>query len=224
MSVQNVISLAQKKDAELKIIEGLHNHEAGHKIHNISLNQKDKSTSPPGPCHDCNGLHFIKDCDKAICFRCKPNLNNHSPAKCPKKCHSNCPINNNLPHRHNTRNTHEANNYTESNLQLAVSTNKPDQMADLLEATRQMTQYFKKSIKHIPSHTKHNNHCQQISSMHHADRHKHRTHCHKDKVNDITSDTDNPQITPPETDKTIHDIVVDSSDNDIFCFRLQMTS
>ena len=38
-----------------------------------------------------------------------------------------------------TRNTHEANNYTEPNLQLSVSTNKPDQIPKLLEATRKMT-------------------------------------------------------------------------------------
>ena len=63
MSVQNAISLAQKKDTELKIIEGLHNHEADHKIYNITINQKDKPTSLPGPCHSCNGPHFIIDCD-----------------------------------------------------------------------------------------------------------------------------------------------------------------
>ena len=68
MSVQNAISLAQMKDAELKIIEGLNNHEVDHKIHNITLNQKDKPTSPSGPCHACNGPYFIKDCDEAICL------------------------------------------------------------------------------------------------------------------------------------------------------------
>ena len=34
-SGQNAITLAQKKDAELKIMEGLHNQDSGHKINNI---------------------------------------------------------------------------------------------------------------------------------------------------------------------------------------------
>ena len=34
-SVKNAITLVQKNDAELKIIEGLHNHDLGHEIHNI---------------------------------------------------------------------------------------------------------------------------------------------------------------------------------------------
>ena len=38
-------------------------------------------------------------------------------------------------------------------------------------------------------------------------------HCHKDKVNETTSDTHTPQITPTETNKTIHNTDVDSSDN-----------
>ena len=41
-SVQNAIMLAQKKDAELKIIEGLHNHDSGHEIHNIYPSWNDK--------------------------------------------------------------------------------------------------------------------------------------------------------------------------------------
>ena len=48
--VQNTIMLVQKKDTELKIIEGLHNHDLDHEIHNINLSQNDKSNSP-GPCH-----------------------------------------------------------------------------------------------------------------------------------------------------------------------------
>ena len=37
-SVQNIIRLAQKKDAEPKIIEGLYNHDSGHKINNMYPN------------------------------------------------------------------------------------------------------------------------------------------------------------------------------------------
>ena len=40
--VQNAITLVQKKDAELKMIEGLHNHNTYHKIHNINLSHNDK--------------------------------------------------------------------------------------------------------------------------------------------------------------------------------------
>ena len=58
--------------------------EADHAIHNISLNQKEKPSKPPGPCHTFNGpLTSLKDCDEAICLRCKPSFNDHSPAKCP---------------------------------------------------------------------------------------------------------------------------------------------
>ena len=45
ISVQNAITLVQKKDAELKIIEGLHNHDSDHEIHNINLSQNDKPNS-----------------------------------------------------------------------------------------------------------------------------------------------------------------------------------
>ena len=48
--------------------------------------------------------------------------------------------------------------------------------------------------------------------MHHNDKHMHRTHCHKDEVNEITLDTNNPQITPAETNKIIHDTDIDSLD------------
>ena len=47
-------------------------------------------------------------------------------------------------------NRHKINHYTEPNLQLSVLTNKPDQMAELLEATKKMMKYFKRSLKHIP--------------------------------------------------------------------------
>ena len=38
-SVQNAITLAQKKGAELCIIEGLHSHDSGHKMNNITNSQ-----------------------------------------------------------------------------------------------------------------------------------------------------------------------------------------
>ena len=38
-SAQNSIMLAQNKDAEFCIIKGLHNHDSGHEINNITNNQ-----------------------------------------------------------------------------------------------------------------------------------------------------------------------------------------
>ena len=38
-SVQNAITLAQKKDVKLCIIEGLPNHDSGHKVNNILINK-----------------------------------------------------------------------------------------------------------------------------------------------------------------------------------------
>ena len=87
-SVQNTIALVQKKDAELKIIEGLHDHDLGHEIHNIHSSENDISNKL-GPCRACNGPHFINNCDERTCIRSKPNLNSHIPSKCPRKHHSN---------------------------------------------------------------------------------------------------------------------------------------
>ena len=84
-SVQNAITLVQKKDAELCIIEGLHNHDPEHEINNISNKQYQNQNSNTGPCHGCNGPHLIKDCEDSVCKRCKPNLDNHAPARCPRK-------------------------------------------------------------------------------------------------------------------------------------------
>ena len=38
-----------------------------------------------GPCHACNGPHLVQDCEESICKRCKPNLDNHTPAICPRQ-------------------------------------------------------------------------------------------------------------------------------------------
>ena len=83
--MQNAITLAQKKDAELWIIEGLHNHDPEHKINNISNKQYQSSNGNTGPCHGCSGSHLIKDCENSVCKRCKSKLDNHVPARCPKR-------------------------------------------------------------------------------------------------------------------------------------------
>ena len=83
-TVQNAITLAQKKDAELRIIEGLHNHDSGHKISNIYTKQGNKPVNME-PCHACNGPYLIKDHSKSTCGSCKPNLDKHTPFMCPRK-------------------------------------------------------------------------------------------------------------------------------------------
>ena len=54
----------------------------------------------------------------------------------------------------NNNNRHKINQHTKPNLQPLVSTNKPEQMAELLEATRNMTKYFKRMFKHNPQLSK----------------------------------------------------------------------
>ena len=85
-SVQIAISLAQKKDAELHIIEGLHICDPEHEINHIS-NKLHHSQSNAGSCHVCNGPHLIRDCENSVCKRCKVSLDNHVPARCPTRKH-----------------------------------------------------------------------------------------------------------------------------------------
>ena len=54
-SVQNAMCLVQKKDAELCIIEGLHNHDPEHEINNIPKMQYQNQNSNMGSCHSCTG-------------------------------------------------------------------------------------------------------------------------------------------------------------------------
>ena len=84
ISVQNVITLAQKNDAELCIIEGLHNHHPEYKINHISNKQYQAKSISPGPFHICSGPNLIRDCKGSLCKRCKLNLDNHAPGRCPK--------------------------------------------------------------------------------------------------------------------------------------------
>ena len=82
-SVQNTITLAQKKDVELCIIEGLHSHNSYHEIN--SINKQNDNQYKKGPWYACVGPHLIIDCNGLMCNRCKPNLDNHTPAKCSRK-------------------------------------------------------------------------------------------------------------------------------------------
>ena len=64
-------------------------------------------------------------------------------------------------------NGHEINCYTEPNLQLSVLTNKPDQVAEPLEATKKMMKYFKRSLKHIPLYGNNTYHHQSNANIPH---------------------------------------------------------
>ena len=77
-SVQNAITLAQKKDAELHIIEGLYNLNPEHEINNMSNNHYQNQNSNTGPCHGCSGPHLIKDCKDSVCKWYKPNLDTYN--------------------------------------------------------------------------------------------------------------------------------------------------
>ena len=59
--VQYAIPLAQKKDAELCIVEVLHNHDAEHEINHSSSKQYQGQNSNPGCWHGCIGPHLIRD-------------------------------------------------------------------------------------------------------------------------------------------------------------------
>ena len=154
-SVQNAIMLAQKKDAELRIIEGLYNHVSGHKINNIYPKHSNKPIDIE-PCHTCNGSHLIKDCNGSTCGMCNLNLDIHAPSMCPRQHPFNKQLSSNPFHNTDNSNRSKINNHTEPNFQLSISTTKPDHMAESLEATRKMTKYFKRSYMHNKSNPNHN--------------------------------------------------------------------
>ena len=189
-SVQNAITLAQKKDAELHIIEGSHNHDPEHEVYSISNKYYQNQNSDTGPCHGCSGP-YLKDCEIWVHKRCKPNLDNYVPARCPKRKPPTKqqwlnPSYNSIPSRN------QLNDHDDPNVQLSVSTSKPDYISELLEATKEITRYFKKSYKNSKSHHVNNNNSYpnftQISSLH-PDKHVHKTHNPNDQVNEITGQT-----------------------------------
>ena len=185
-SVQTAITPVQKKDVELCIIEGLHNDDPGHEVNNI-YNKQNEHQNSMGPCLGCNSPHQIKDCEDSICKRCKPNLDSHTPARCSRKRLPNRQQMSNASYTNkNTRN--QSNGHNDHNFQLFISTSKPDHIAELLEATKKMTVYFKKSYKHkksyhtsIDSHHPSTNH----NSAIHSDRHKCKSHKTNDQINEI---------------------------------------
>ena len=213
MSVLNAITLVQEKDAELKIIEGLHNHDLGHEINNIHPKHNDK-TANIGPCHTCNGPHLIKYCNKSIHGRCKPNLDKHTPARCPRKCPFNKHYSSSTPHSNDNSSRTKINNYTEPNLQLSVSTNKPHHMAKLLDATRKMTKYFIKLVKHNKPQCNENSNSTTGTNHHNnAHSHKHKPCNDSDEVNNITNSIHIPKTTLTEPEYINKHYDSDSSDS-----------
>ena len=96
-------------------------------------------------------LHLNTDCEDSMCKRCKTNLDSHTPARCPKKRPPSRQQKSNPPYtNNNTRNP--SNGHNDPQLQLSICTIKLNHIAELIEATRKMTRYFKKSYKHNKSH------------------------------------------------------------------------
>ena len=145
-----------------------------------------------GPCHACNGPHFIKDCNESICNRCKPNLDNHAPAKYPRKRAFNRQQKSNPSYYNNNSIRNQSNGPNDPDVQLSISTSKLDNIAELLEATRKMTKYFKTSYKHNKTH--HSNTDSHHPSTNHnntinSNKYKCRSCNTNDQVNEIIGQT-----------------------------------
>ena len=135
----------QKKDAELCTIEGWHNHDLGHGVNNIYNKQNENQNNNMGPCNACNSPHLVKDCEDSLCKRCKPILDSHMPARCPRKRPPSRQQKSNSSYTNNNiRNQSNGNN--DPYLQFSMSSSKLNHIAELLEATRKMTRYFKSHI------------------------------------------------------------------------------
>ena len=189
-SVLNAITLAQKTDVEFCIIEGFHNHDSCNEVNNI-YNKQNNNQNNMGPCHACNGQHLERDCNESICNRCRPHVNNHKPAKCIRKRSPNRQQKSNPSYNNNNiRNQSTGNN--DPNVQLSISTSKLDHTVEMLEATKKMTRYFKKSYKHNKPHFN-NTDSQHPSTKHynatHSDKHKCKSHNTNDQVNEIIGQT-----------------------------------
>ena len=83
-----------------------------------------------------------------MCARCKPTLNKHTPDRCCRKCPFSKHQNSSSSYNSNNSNRTKISNCTEPNLQLSVSTNRPDHIAELLQAEGKMTIYLKRLFKH----------------------------------------------------------------------------
>ena len=210
-SVHNAITISQKKDDELHIIEGFHNHDPEHKINNISSKQYQSQNSNIGPCHGCSGPHLIKDHENSVCKRCKQNLDNHVLARCTKR---KSPTKEHWPNLlyNISPLKNQPNGHNDPNLKCSVSTSKADHISELLEATKKMTKYFKWSYKNNKSHQVDNDksytHIPQHGSPH-PDKHVCKTHISNDQANEITG-----QMQTFRGTKSEHEDTRDQHDSD----------
>ena len=164
-----------------------------------------------GSCHACSGPHLVKDCEESICKKCKPNLDSHMPARCPRK---------RLQTNSKSQNLLILITALEISLIVTMTQTcnypfqpvKPDHIAELLEATRKMTNYFKKSYEHYKSqHNSTDSH--HPSTGHnkaiHSDEHKCKLHNTNGQVNEIIGQTH-----APKNAKSEHEDIKDSHDSD----------
>ena len=112
----------------------------------------------------------------------------------------------------------QPNGHNDPNLQLSISTSKPDHIAELLEAKRKITRNFKKSYKHKKSHHANNdNNYPSIShnSSLHSDKHTCNTCNTSNQVNDITGQTWTSKNTKSEPEDTKDNDDSDSPDSNL---------
>ena len=141
---------------------------------------------------------------------------NHTPSKCSRKHPFNKQQSSNPFHNNDNSKRNKINNHTEPNLQLSISINKPDHMAEFLGATRKMITYFKRSYKHSKSHPSDNTTCHSSTNHYsnsHADRHKQKSCNNNDKVNKIINQNCTSNNTPSELENSKEHYDSDSSDS-----------
>ena len=144
-----------------------------------------------GPCHACSGPHLVRDCNESICNRCRPNLDNHTPPKCIRKRAPNRQQHSN-PSYNNNSIWSQSNGHNDPNVQLSVSTSKPDHIAELQGGIKKMNKYFKNSYKHNKTHynsTDSHHHSTKHYNTTDSDKHKCKSCNTSDQVNEIISQT-----------------------------------
>ena len=151
----------------------------------------------------------MTDCNESVYNRCKPNVDNQKPAKCPRK---RPPTKQQMSNPSYTNNSirDQYNGHNDPSVQLFVSTSNPHHVAELLETTRKMTRYFKKLCKHNKTYHS-NTDSHHFSTNHnnaiHSNNHKCKSGNTNDQVNEIISETHASKNTKsdPEDIKDSHD-------------------
>ena len=168
-----------------------------------------------GPYHACSSPHLERDCNESIYNRCRPNLDNPTPAKCIRKRPPNSQLNSNLPIIITA---------LEVNLMVTVTQIfnyqfPPVNQTTLLKSTKKMTRYFKKTYKYNKTHhsSTDSHHCSTSDyNTTHSDKHKFKSHNSNDEVNEIIDQRHASKTieTEPENIKDPHDS--ESPDCNIF--------